>query len=288
MDAAGSPRPFPVRVLQWFTGPWTRANLRSWVRLIAAVVLLKGFILDQYRIPSGSMEPTLHGDPAYFSGDRVLVNKLAYGLRVPFTNAWLARWDTPGRWEIVTFDSPERDNPNPLLIKRVVGLPGEHVRIDGGDIYIDGERVVPAGLSQWYYVSQFDLTGRAQSPRLSPEERAFFRQLSESVDLRFGVRPEEEYARVPAGHYFVLGDNSIVSRDSRVYGFVPEENIYARATTVWWPFWRMRDLTGWSATWWGRALLLALPLALLLLEVFGMRRRRRAKVVPAQPDADSP
>lgn len=130
------------RLLLWLVrfciGPITVSNLSGWGVLILAILFIKGCVIDQYTIPSGSMEPTLRGDPRFLRGDRVLVNKWRFGPRIPFTTCRLWRWGEPQRWDIVVFRSPASDAKHPILIKRVVGLPGEHVLIQGGRIYIDG------------------------------------------------------------------------------------------------------------------------------------------------------
>ncbi|NLN92821.1 MAG: signal peptidase I [Candidatus Hydrogenedens sp.] len=127
------------KAIEWITGPWTWKNLAGWVIIIILLFFVKGCIMDQYTIPTGSMDPTLHGDPRLFHGDRVLVNKWRFGPRIPFTTRRLAIWDTPQRWDIVVFRSLEEETDQPVLIKRVVALPGERVRIRDGKIYINGE-----------------------------------------------------------------------------------------------------------------------------------------------------
>lgn len=133
------------RLIQMFTGPWTWANLRGWILLIGAVLFVKGCVIDQYAIPTGSMEPTLHGDPRFGYGDRVLVNKWLYGPRIPFTNYRLWQWDTPDRWDIVVFRPVPGTSDHPALIKRVVGLPGDHIHITDGKLEINGEPATPPG-----------------------------------------------------------------------------------------------------------------------------------------------
>mgnify|MGYP000089749831 CR=1 FL=1 len=125
------------------TGPWTWRNLGGWLGIIAAILFIKGCVVDQYTIPSGSMEPTLTGDPRFFRGDRVLVNKWLFGPRIPFTTARLWKWGGPRRWDIVVFRAVDPNAEHPILIKRVVGLPGEQVRINEGKIVINGEVVAP-------------------------------------------------------------------------------------------------------------------------------------------------
>ncbi len=148
-----------VRALTAITGPWTWRNVLGWLILICFVLLLRWAVLDQFKIPSGSMEPTLHGDPGWGKGDRVSVNKFVYGLRfplndfhIPFTDITihyaerrLWRGADPKRWDIVVFNSVEDDDPGKVLIKRVVGLPGERIHIAHayGRIQVNGKTVMP-------------------------------------------------------------------------------------------------------------------------------------------------
>jgi len=132
-------------ILQIFTGPWTKRNLYSWLFIIFLVFFIKGCVIDQYTIPTGSMEPTLIGDPRFFRGDRVLVNKWIYGPRIPFTTKRLWRWGEPSRWDIVVFHAVEPEAKHPILIKRVIGLPGEQVQIRDGKVWINGVEMKPPG-----------------------------------------------------------------------------------------------------------------------------------------------
>ncbi len=92
--------------------------------------------------------------------------------------------------------------------------------------------------------------------------------------LQYGVREEEEFSRVPEGHYFMLGDNSANSGDGRIWGWVAHERIHGPAIAIWWPFWRRRDFTGFSHTWWGMALIYGIPAVLVLMDLAGYLRRR--------------
>lgn len=125
------------------TGPWTRGNAASWVVLVAVVLVLRWGFVELYSIPSGSMEPTLHGDPRFLHGDRVAVNKLLFGPRIPFTTVRLFRLGEPKRWDIVVFNAVEPNAPHKTLIKRVVGLPGERIHISDGRIVVNGVREEP-------------------------------------------------------------------------------------------------------------------------------------------------
>jgi len=255
-------------------------NVRSMALIVGVILLIKGCLIDQYTIPSPSMEPTLMGDPRFLRGDRVVVNKWLYGPRIPFTTVRLARWQAPERWDIVVFRSPEPEAEHPVLIKRVVGLPGETVRLHHGQLHIDGEPVpfpedFPERI-QYYNIE--DVLGIVVRTGI-PEERMYAEGLLQA-GMTYGVRDDAEYTVVPEGHYFMLGDNSLKSADGRVWGWVPHENLYGRAFAIWWPLGHRRDFTGFSYTWWGRALLFGIPLGLVAWEVRNWRRDRRRKDPP--------
>lgn len=154
-------RSFPVRVLVAVIGPCTWPNIGAWLLLIAAVLLLRWTWIDQFRIPSGSMEPTLRGNAektgSFFTDDRVSINKFAYGLRfplngmrIPFTSRVihyadrrLWRGAKPRRWDIAVFKSVEQENAGMTLVKRVVGLPGDRIHIADGKVYVNGKAEDP-------------------------------------------------------------------------------------------------------------------------------------------------
>jgi signal peptidase I len=208
-----------------------KANLRSivcglwreWLRpiaLVAAVVLpLKSAIADWEWVPTGSMEPTIV--PLEF----VLVNKLAYDLKVPFTTRHLAEWAEPRRGEIVVLFSPDQDI---RLVKRVVGLPGDLVELRGDALRINGR---PVPYSRW--------TGQT----LTTDERGYRRAFFAEEDLPGRPHPvmilpdrpalrDFGPIRVPAGQYFVMGDNRDDSHDSRFFGCVSRDRIVGRATDI--------------------------------------------------------
>jgi len=125
------------RIVTAITGPWTVRNGLSWLALLLFVLVFRWLVYEPYVIPTGSMEPTLHGDPD--DGDHVGANKLLYGPRIPFTSTRLFRIVKPKRWEIVVFRNPQKNSPNKRLVKRIVGLPGERIRIKDGKIWVNGK-----------------------------------------------------------------------------------------------------------------------------------------------------
>lgn len=247
--------------------------------LLLVILTIKGCIVDQYSIPSGSMEPTLHGDPNMFKGDRVLTNKWIFGPRIPFTTMRLWEWYEPERWDIVVFKPPEGGSKHPRLIKRVVGLPGERVVLKDGRPYINGEKV-PLGETMPEdfegYWSYEDIQRGAQS---HPDERArrAFRQILSDYPPLYGSQVDEKYQLVPEDHFLLLGDNSLNSVDGRMFGWVHRDHLYGRASAVFWPLGHRRDFTGFSHTWWGKLLIYGIPLAIVLFEVRHWRKERAAK-----------
>ncbi len=277
------------------SGHWLKETLRSWVPLILMIILLKSCIVDQYTIPSGSMEPTLHG-ANFFKGDRVLVNKWLFGPRIPFTNIRLWNWGGPERWDIVVFTPTKGSSQHSTLIKRVVGLPGERIQISYGQIYVNGEVVpvpeeieAPGGermefpphmLGGIEYYNPEDIKGFMQRSQ-DVNERAYFSAVLDKYDFKYGIRPEDEYAVVPEDHYLMLGDNTLFSVDGRVFGWVPHNNLLGKAVSIWYPFNRRRDFTGWTGTLWGKGLMIGIPLFIIGWELQTARRDRRRKLLKA-------
>ncbi len=256
------------RIILFITGPWTLRNAIEWILLIVGILIIKGFILDQYLIPSDSMEPTLRGG-GLFTGDRVLVNKCIYGIRIPFTTTWVTRWAYPERWDIIIFKSPEKKLWRENLIKRVVGLPGETVVIRNGKVEINGKELEPPPSiqSKLFYYNQKDLLYLL----FTTEDENLYKtilRIFEKYPYRYGCIESEEFIKVPPGHYFVLGDNSLNSIDSRYYGWIPEKDIIGRAFAIWWPINRMKDFTGFSNTWYGKITIFGLPLLVITICVY--------------------
>jgi signal peptidase I len=167
---------------------WLRQNL-GFILFMLGLLAARSSFADHYVVPSGSMEPTL------LPGDRVLVDKRAYGVRIPFTLVRLTAGDAPNRGDVVVFDSPADGT---RLIKRIVAVGGDLLEVRGGHVFIN---------------------------RLPGDERA-------TLKLRMGGGPDVAPMRVPLGQVFVMGDFRGNSRDSRFFGFVPQDHLYARAAGV--------------------------------------------------------
>lgn len=178
---------------------------------IVLMVLFRSAVADWNDVPSGSMEPTI------LAGDRIFVNKLAYDVRVPLTHISLYRIADPARGDIVIFDSRAADK---RLVKRVIGLPGDVIEMRRGRLIING---VPAEYRD-LHVEDVALTATEELGSYGHAVR--YEQAAAGVFDTFGP------VRVPEAQYLVLGDNRHNSADSRVYGFVPRDEIVGRSSTV--------------------------------------------------------
>ena len=192
---------------------------KSFFPVILAVLLLRSFLVEPFRIPSGSMMPTL------LVGDFILVNKFAYGIRLPVLNKKILAIDEPERGDVVVFRYPK--NPSVDYIKRVVGLPGDKVGYYNKIVYINGEPSgqVPAGV----YIGK----GSGVSMSGASERREQLGNIQHDI-LVMPRTPglEGEYV-VGEGEYFVMGDNRDNSNDSRYWGTVPEANLVGKAFRIW-------------------------------------------------------
>ena len=210
--------------------------VKSLVFALSLALVIRWSVAEPYRIPSGSMETTLHGDERFGRGDRVFVNKWVYGLRYPFTNKRIYYGAAPQRWDMVVFKTVEEGALHKTLVKRIVGMPGERIHIEGGIVYADG--------------APLDI------PDALPEGQTY----TSPFGRYYGVSTDDKYAVIPEGHYLVLGDNSGNSRDGRYFGWLPNDHIVGRVASIWWPPQRWRDFTGFTATLWWRTLLALLAL----------------------------
>lgn len=190
---------------------------RSFFPVILIVLLIRSFLFEPFRIPSESMMPTL------LDGDFIFVSKYAYGLRLPVLNTKVISTGEPQRGDVIVFRLPS--DPATNYIKRLVGLPGDHVVVRGRRVFINGE-IVPVQLDGVY-------EGRGHNgARLGIERLG---QVEHKV-LYIPERYTRDYDEVvPEGHYFFMGDNRDNSRDSRYseVGFVPEANLVGKAVRIW-------------------------------------------------------
>ncbi len=200
---------------------------RSFFPVILAVLLLRSFVVEPFRIPSGSMMPTL------LVGDFILVNKFAYGLRWPVLNSKFLDNNEPTRGDVVVFRFPEDETTD--YIKRVVGTPGDKIAYRNKTLYVNGEPMPQTPLG--FYAGEG--AGSGQTGAILSMENL------DGVEHEILVNPRafdfpsgcNVLARgpitVPEGHYFVMGDNRDNSNDSRCWGFVPEENLVGKAFVIW-------------------------------------------------------
>ncbi len=191
----------------------------SFFPIVFIVLILRSFIAEPFRIPSGSMMPTL------LVGDFILVNKFTYGVRLPVLNTKIAELNSPERGDIVVFRFPK--NPKIDYIKRVVGVPGDKISYYKKIVYVNGKQAKQASLGSYQGVGQgVNMTGAEH----------FVENLAgveHSILVKHGLPSVEGVFVVPEGQYFVMGDNRDNSNDSRYWGTVPEENLVGRAFFIW-------------------------------------------------------
>lgn len=191
-------------------------EIRVFLLMILIVSSLRSALADWNDVPTGSMKPTIQ------EGDRVVVNKLAYDLKVPFTTINIVKWDNPKRGDIVVLFSP---SDGTRLVKRVVALPGDRVELRDNQLFVNGQPArqsepVTAGVSEEQgpmYVLDEDLFGYRHKMMVTP-----------AITAQRSWGPET----VPANHYFVLGDNRDNSNDSRFIGFIERRRIVGKAVAV--------------------------------------------------------
>jgi signal peptidase I len=192
---------------------------KSFFPVILAVLVLRSFVVEPFRIPSGSMMPTL------LVGDFILVNKFAFGLRLPVLNSKVIEIDEPQRGDVVVFRYPK--DPSVDYIKRVVGLPGDRIGYFNKVVYINGEAAgqVPAGV----YIG----TGSGVSMSGASRNREQLGEVQHDILVMPRTPGLEGEFVVREGEYFVMGDNRDNSNDSRFWGTVPEANLVGKAFRIW-------------------------------------------------------
>ncbi|CAB1369360.1 signal peptidase I [Denitratisoma oestradiolicum] len=209
----------------------------SFFPIIIAVFLLRSFLVEPYKIPSGSMIPTL------LVGDFILVNKYTYGIRLPVINKKVVELNSPRRGDVMVFRWPV--DPSLDYIKRVVGVPGDKIAYLNKQLTINGVKVATRKVDDFldkdrlYYTPRFveQLDTVEHSVLLADEAPPFISQTTQfPYRDRCNYNSEGVVCEVPPGHYFMMGDNRDNSQDSRYWGFVPDENIVGKAFFVWFNF----------------------------------------------------
>ena len=203
--------------------PWYLDWARSFFPVLLFVFLLRAFVAEPFRIPSGSMLPTLE------VGDFLLVNKFAYGLRIPLINKKFIEIGEPDRGDIVVFKYPV-DGKTPY-IKRLIGRPGDNITYRNKHLYVNGEIVSMMTEDQYRaFGERFDRQVQRQTILRESGEQVEFNAI---LDVRRAKDLRAHSWTVPQGQYFVMGDNRDNSLDSRFWGFVPDENLIGRAFFIW-------------------------------------------------------
>jgi len=214
--------------------PWWIEYPKSFFPVILIVFLLRSFLVEPFKIPSGSMMPTL------VIGDFILVNKFTYGIRLPVINKKIISINDPERGDVMVFRYP--DDPSLDYIKRVVGLPGDKVSYISKRLFINGVEVPRKQLPDYlhrerisYSRQYLEKSGDVEYGILidddAPAAMPFIRQFPFRDNCNYNE--DGVTCTVPPGHYFMMGDNRDNSADSRVWGFVPDENIVGRAFFIW-------------------------------------------------------
>jgi len=215
---------------------------KSFFPVILIVFVLRSFLVEPFKIPSGSMLPTL------LIGDFILVNKFEYGIRLPVINKKIIELGTPKNGDVMVFRYP--NDPALDYIKRVVGVPGDVVEYIDKQLVINGKPIQRVREGQYEYTAQGlnFIQGDTWREQLGEHSHIAMTQrdmppvIVHQVEGNFPSRGNCDYnesgfkCTVPAGYFFMLGDNRDASNDSRYWGFVPEQNIVGRAFFIWWNF----------------------------------------------------
>ncbi|MDX9741554.1 MAG: signal peptidase I [Gammaproteobacteria bacterium] len=218
-QSAGEAAVDPERMAALRKQPVLVEYARSFFPIILVVLVLRSFLIEPFRIPSGSMMPTL------LAGDFILVNKYSYGIRLPVIDTKIIEVGSPERGDIAVFRYPE--DPSVDYIKRIVGLPGDRIRYENKTLFINGVEAPQSYLGEYTGVG----VGRGMSGASLRKERIDDNEHQILVQHR---RPlgEGEFV-VPEGQYFAMGDNRDNSNDSRFWGPVPEKHLVGRAFMIW-------------------------------------------------------
>jgi len=223
--------------------PWWLDWTAGLFPVIVVVFLLRSFLFEPFKIPSGSMIPTLH------IGDLILVNKFHYGIRLPVANTKITAGNPVQRGDVMVFRYPPK--PSVDYIKRVIGIPGDEVAYLNKKLTVNGQPVASQALPDYFDESTMryfrhereHLPGRTHDVIIDNERPAFIPGADEfpmRENCRYNV--EGVVCKVPEGHYFMMGDNRDNSLDSRYWGFVPDRNIVGKAFFVWMNFGNLKRI----------------------------------------------
>jgi len=227
--------------------PWWVEYAKSFFPVILIVFLLRSFVVEPFKIPSGSMIPTLH------VGDFILVNRYTYGLRLPIVNKKILSVNDPQRGDVMVFHYPE--DPSIDYIKRVVGMPGDELVYRNKRLWINGVEQALQRDGDFNYVEselrfvhteryREALGGHTHEVLLNPDmpqiHLANVAAFQGVEHCRYST--QEMRCSVPAGHYFMMGDNRDNSRDSRYWGFVPDEMVVGKAFFIWMNFGELKRI----------------------------------------------
>jgi len=200
--------------------PWIAEQARSFFPVLLAVWLIRSFIVQPYRVPTGSLEPTV------MPGDFIAVSQFAYGLRLPVLHTKIIPVENPKRGDIALFRWPV--DPSIIFVKRVIGVPGDHVVYKYKTLYINDKK-----MKQKFIEYNYDIEpGRFKLPVEVKEE-----DLEGGVKHKIYIQTEGGENKdvdvvVPGGHYFMMGDNRDGSGDSRMWGFVPDNNLIGKGWVI--------------------------------------------------------
>ena len=202
-----------------------RDLVRALMLCLLAVIVVRSFLFEPFKIPSSSMVPTLK------IGDHIFVSKFNYGLSIPFTKIEFAAWGSPKRGEIIVFLFPRDESLH--YIKRVVGVPGDRIQFKGKDLYVNDQLIEKDPIIEEEEIER--ITGNKNFAGLLYKEK-----LGDTIHyVKYSNTPAYDFSSinkvetVPADKFFVMGDNRDDSYDSRSWGFVPRENIKGRSQMIW-------------------------------------------------------
>ena len=200
---------------------WLNKQGKSFLPILLIVLFLRSFLAEPFRIPSGSMLPTL------LIGDYILVNKYEYGIRLPITKTKIFNISEPKRGDVIVFRYPNNEDIN--FIKRVIGIPGDKIKYHNKQLYVNGVKYKKRKQETHEYLSEFD---RQELEIFTENDN---QKIYNILNDNMSPTNDDEFF-VPENKYFVMGDNRDHSSDSRYWGFVPEKNLVGEAFLIWMNF----------------------------------------------------